>query len=97
MGYFKPGTVWQEGNVNNSMILKMNADKKPWPGIYIKSRFGIVLIQKMKEEIIAMYLNKYDFIYQSIGIATAAKTYFGKNQKEFRRSACLSILRPRDP
>ena len=54
MGYFKPGTVWQEGNVNNSMILKMNADKKPWPGIYIKSRFGIVLIQKMKEEIIAM-------------------------------------------
>lgn len=54
MGYFKPGTVWQEGNVNNSMILKTNADKKPWPGIYIKSRFGIVLIQKMKEEIIAM-------------------------------------------
>ena len=54
MGSFKPGTVWQEGNVNNSMILKMNADKKPWPGIYIKSRFGIVLIQKMKEEIIAM-------------------------------------------
>ena len=35
-----------------------------------------------KEEIIAMYLNKYDFIYQSIGIATAAKTYFGKNQKD---------------
>lgn len=35
-----------------------------------------------KEEIIAMYLNKYDFIYQSIGIATAAKTYFSKNQKD---------------
>ncbi|CBK85203.1 hypothetical protein ENC_14220 [Enterobacter hormaechei] len=27
MGSFKPGTVWQEGNVNNSMILNMNADK----------------------------------------------------------------------
>lgn len=35
-----------------------------------------------KEEIIAMYLNKNDFIYQSIGIATAATTYFGKNQKD---------------
>jgi penicillin-binding protein 1A len=35
-----------------------------------------------KEEIIAMYLNKNDFIYQSIGIATAAKTYFGKDQKD---------------
>ncbi len=35
-----------------------------------------------KEEIIIMYLNKYDFLHQSIGISTAAKTYFGKNQKD---------------
>jgi penicillin-binding protein 1A len=35
-----------------------------------------------KEEILAMYLNKYDFIYGAIGIGTASKTYFGKNQKE---------------
>ncbi len=35
-----------------------------------------------KGEIIAMYLNKYDFIYESIGVATAAKTYFGKDQKD---------------
>jgi len=27
MGYFKPGTKWQEGNVNNSMILNTNDDK----------------------------------------------------------------------
>lgn len=66
MGYFKPGTVWQEGNVNNSMILKMNADKKPWPGIYIKSRFGIVLIQKMKEEIIAMLFAAFYNCYLSM-------------------------------
>lgn len=26
MGSFKPGTDRQEGNVNNSMILKMNAE-----------------------------------------------------------------------
>ncbi len=35
-----------------------------------------------KEEIVAMYLNKYDYLYGAIGIGTAAKTYFGKNQKE---------------
>jgi penicillin-binding protein 1A len=29
-----------------------------------------------KEEIIAMYLNKYDFLYQAIGIKSAARVYF---------------------
>jgi penicillin-binding protein 1A len=29
-----------------------------------------------KQEIIAMYLNKYDFLYQAIGIRSAAKVYF---------------------
>ena len=35
-----------------------------------------------KEEILAMYLNKFDFIYSSHGISAASKTYFGKNQKD---------------
>ena len=34
-----------------------------------------------KEEIIAMYLNKFDFLYDSDGIKAAAETYFGKDQK----------------
>jgi penicillin-binding protein 1A len=29
-----------------------------------------------KDEIIAMYLNKYDFLYQAIGIRSAARVYF---------------------
>ncbi|MCX6300757.1 MAG: transglycosylase domain-containing protein [Bacteroidia bacterium] len=29
-----------------------------------------------KEEIIAMYLNKYDFLYQAIGIRSASRVYF---------------------
>jgi penicillin-binding protein 1A len=33
-----------------------------------------------KEEIIAMYLNKCDFLYDSYGIKAAAETYFGKSQ-----------------
>ena len=35
-----------------------------------------------KEEIIAMYFNKYEFLYQSFGVGAAAKNYFGKNQKD---------------
>ena len=35
-----------------------------------------------KEEIVAMYLNKFDFLYDSDGIKAAAETYFGKNQKD---------------
>ena len=34
-----------------------------------------------KEEIMAMYLNKFEFIYGAHGIQAAAKTYFGKDQK----------------
>ena len=35
-----------------------------------------------KEEILAMYLNKYDFLYSANGISAAAETYFGKDQSE---------------
>ncbi|HEX5625274.1 MAG TPA: transglycosylase domain-containing protein, partial [Saprospiraceae bacterium] len=35
-----------------------------------------------KEEILAMYLNKFDFLYGANGVQTAAQTYFGKDQKE---------------
>ena len=35
-----------------------------------------------KEEIIAMYLNKYDFLNDGDGIKAAAENYFGKSQRE---------------
>jgi len=35
-----------------------------------------------KEEIISMYLNKFDFIYGAHGIQAAAKVYFAKDQKD---------------
>jgi len=35
-----------------------------------------------KEEILAMYLNKFDYLYDSHGVSAAAETYFGKNQKD---------------
>ncbi|MDX6745295.1 transglycosylase domain-containing protein [Polaribacter sp. PL03] len=38
--------------------------------------------QYTKNEIIAMYLNKYDFLNQAVGIRSAARIYFGKEPKE---------------
>lgn len=35
-----------------------------------------------KNEIVAMYLNKFDFIYRANGIEAAARTYFGKEVGE---------------
>jgi len=37
-----------------------------------------------KEEILAMYLNHFDFVYNSHGIQAASETYFGKDQKDLK-------------
>lgn len=44
-----------------------------------------------KEEIITMYLNQFDFLYNAVGIENAAKVYFNKSPKELSKSeaACL--------
>jgi penicillin-binding protein 1A len=38
--------------------------------------------QYTKHEIISMYLNKYDFLNQAVGIRSAARIYFGKEPKD---------------
>lgn len=38
--------------------------------------------QYAKNEIIAMYLNKMDFIYNAIGVRSASRIYFGKEPKD---------------
>ena len=45
-----------------------------------------------KEEIIAMYLNYFDFLYSAVGIKMAAKTYFGKNTKDLNLSECATLV-----
>ena len=40
--------------------------------------------QYSKHEIIAMYMNKYDFNNQAVGIRSASRIYFGKEPKELR-------------
>ncbi len=45
-----------------------------------------------KEEILTMYLNKYDFGNNSVGICTAAKTYFGKAPSELNAEESAMLI-----
>lgn len=45
-----------------------------------------------KEEIVSMYLNHYDFLYDSYGIQAAAETYFGKNQEELNVEEAAMLI-----
>lgn len=45
-----------------------------------------------KEEIIAMYFNKYDFLYNAVGIETAAYVYFGKTLDELTPDECAVFV-----
>lgn len=45
-----------------------------------------------KEEILAMYLNKFEFINGAHGIQAAAQTYFGKNQKELNMAEAATLV-----
>ena len=50
--------------------------------------------QYTKEEIIAMYLNKQDFLFNAIGISSAARIYFNKNVSdlEVQESAVIVAM-----
>ncbi|WP_185853116.1 transglycosylase domain-containing protein [Blattabacterium cuenoti] len=45
-----------------------------------------------KEEIITMYYNKFDFLYNAKGIETAAHTYFNKKVSELNLGECATLV-----
>ena len=45
-----------------------------------------------KEEIINMYLNKFDFLYNAVGIQSAASVYFGKTPKTLSIEEAATLL-----
>ena len=45
-----------------------------------------------KEEILAMYLNKFNFIYGAYGIGAASEIYFGKNQDELAIEEAATLV-----
>ncbi|MFL3662024.1 MAG: transglycosylase domain-containing protein [Polaribacter sp.] len=68
------------------MLFTGRASKNILKRVLQKAKEWVVAIklerQYTKNEIIAMYLNKYDFLNQAVGIRSAARIYFGKEPKE---------------
>lgn len=45
-----------------------------------------------KEEIICMYFNYFDFLYNAVGIRNAAETYFGKSTDKLSLPECATLV-----
>lgn len=45
-----------------------------------------------KEEIITMYLNQFDFLYNAVGIKNAARVYFNKTAAELNKSEAAMLV-----
>ena len=45
-----------------------------------------------KEEIISMYLNKFDFLYNAVGIQSAARVYFGTTPKNLKIEEAATLV-----
>jgi penicillin-binding protein 1A len=93
--FFKTFLLGQRSSGGASTITQQLAKllftEKPGSGIarvYQKLQEWVIALRLerryTKEEIIAMYLNKFDFLYDSDGIKAASETYFGKNQKDLK-------------
>jgi penicillin-binding protein 1A len=45
-----------------------------------------------KEEIINLYLNQFDFLYNAVGIQSAAQVYFNKTPKELKTEEAATLI-----
>ena len=45
-----------------------------------------------KDEILTMYLNKFDFLHNAVGIKVAANTYFGKEPKDLTVTESATLI-----
>ena len=64
------------GRASRNIFLRVGQKVKEWVVAIKLER------QYTKNEILTMYLNKYDFLNQAVGIRSAARIYFGKEPKE---------------
>ena len=76
------------GSTITQQLAKLLFTEKPGSGVErIMQKFKEWIIavrlesKYTKEEIIQMYLNKFDFLYDSYGIKAASETYFAKSQQ----------------
>lgn len=74
----------------------MNKLQRRWTLMITKFKEWITAVrlerQYTKQEILAMYLNKFNFIYGAYGISAAAEIYFGKNQKDLKVEEAATLI-----
>ncbi len=89
------------GSTITQQLAKQLYTKDPASGIFIKRGLQkikewvtSVQLEKLytKEEIIAMYFNKFDFIYGAKGIESASKVYFNKTTKELNLAEAATLV-----
>jgi len=73
-------------NYSRSFIRRVYQKLQEWViAVHFEKRYT-------KEEIIAMYLNKFNFTNDAVGISSAATTYFGKNQKDLNIEEAAMLI-----
>ena len=70
------------------LFTKKKGTKNKWARILQKIKEWIIAFrlekQYTKQEILTMYFNKFDFIYNAVGIRSASRIYFGKEPKDLK-------------
>ena len=73
-------------DVSSSLFERIKQKFKEWfISIQLERNFT-------KNEILTMYLNKFDFLYQAVGIKSAAKTYFNKLPKDLNLEESATLV-----
>lgn len=93
------------GSTLTQQLAKMLFSEKPsgiWSRVFQKFQEWIIAArlekQYTKSEIITMYLNKLDFIYNAVGIKSAAGIYFNKTPDSLRvEEAALLVGMAKNP
>lgn len=74
----------------------MGKIRRSWTLMITKFKEWITAVklerQYTKQEILAMYLNKFNFIYGAYGISAASEIYFGKNQKDLKIEEAATLI-----
>ena len=101
----KRGFMGEESAGGGSTITQQLA-KQLYSGVTAKTTISQRMMQKpvewyiatlleryyTKEEIIAMYLNYFDFLNNAVGIKNASRTYFAKDPMELTLDECATLV-----
>jgi len=78
------------------MLFTKRASGNIFKRVIQKTKEWVIAIQLerqyTKHEIIAMYLNKYDFLNLAVGIRSATRIYFGKEPKELNTEESAMLI-----